>query len=238
MNDLTLITCSYNSLALMKNWYFSIKNVFAEVPNIIVCENSDDAGEQGRIMTFMLDNNIPFIQNATDDKTHAHGVRMIIPFIKTKYALLLDTDVEMLKEPSDVIHKMDEHQDIALGGFYGKRLPNYVNRVHPWFMVMNVPIVRKANLFFNGENSEENRRMFSPLFTKNKLNKYDVGCRFCEEAEFRGYKILTLNKLCKDCNNGPWFRHHEGLSWCKRRENDPLLKRRRGILKEIENKNE
>lgn len=230
--NLTVLTCSFNSTSLLKNWFFSLSRAFENsMPELLVCENSTEQKILEENILFMDRHDIPYVINEGKNKRHATGVRMLIPMVETKFVLLVDTDTEILKDPVDLIEKMKNDEMIAAVGYYGKRCINHVNRIYPWYVLFNVNIAQREQFYFNCENTDDQK--FEPLFATNRRKVYDVGCRFFEEIEFRGYKILPINKACKDYNDTPWYRHYEGLSWCHKR-NDPLLLRRQEVLKEIE----
>lgn len=228
---MTLLTCSYNSAALVKNWWSCVESTFGNfVPKVIVCENSDDPSVMAETVPFLEGRGARVVVNEGSNRRHATGVRMLIPMVSTRYALLVDTDTEVRKSPVDLMSEMESIPRCAAAGFYGKRSPHHVNRVHPWYMLFRADIAIAEGFFFNCEKTEE--QDFIPLFESNRNRAYDVGCRFFEELEHRKYAVLQINGRCSNYNDTPWYYHHEGLSWCNRRS-DPLMRRRRMALARI-----
>lgn len=239
---LTIITCSYNYPELLKNLINSINKQYINYrPNIIVCENSDNENSFKENIKYLESQNCQWVRGdwcgGSMGRSHASGVRKLIPMIKTKWAILLDTDIELLKPVNDLI-KLCEKRNAIIAGLRGIREKNHIDRIHPWFMLFNAEIVQKENFYFNSDYKEEIEKI-NPLFEENKGKIYDVGCRFLEEIQYKKYKVMSINNWAKGWNESPWFKHWEGLSWCEKKsdtDGNGLFKIRKEILKNIKNK--
>ena len=87
-NDLTIVCCSYNTPDVFELCLKSFVFHHSLGPHkIVIVENSTDTATQE-----MLDsNNIPYFKNPGG--THSPSVDLGLGLVRTRYALLIDTDV-------------------------------------------------------------------------------------------------------------------------------------------------
>ena len=192
MNDITLATCSYNTpdvtLTMLKSFF-----KFHDQTSVLVCDNStnDDTSK------LLQDHRVNFIKNKNG--LHAPSVDILIDNCKTKYMLLVDTDIIFLKAHEDIF-KQFKLMDLTLMGEIcgdrgGKRLHN---RVHPWHCFIDIEKIKNKNIKFFDIDRHQN----------NKTDKiYDVGATFFEDIRKNNLKIGNVN-LQDD-----YFKHYEGMSW-------------------------
>jgi hypothetical protein len=217
------------------NLYQSINKTFKNnKPNLLVSENSEL--QENETTSFCKDNNIEYI-SSNGRRTHSEGVRELIPKIKTKWGLLVDTDIIFRANPEDLIDKMEKDDCVICGYTCGNRGGKLmVSRVHPWFMIFNADICKKENFRFDCQGSKHedpNIEYLEPLFPQNKGKIYDAGSRFLEEIVFKGYKFLSINSACKNENDTPWYFHFEGLSWFKEFNDNPYLQEKRKLSHDL-----
>lgn len=192
MNDITLATCSYNTpdvtLTMLKSFF-----KFHDQTSVLVCDNStnDDTSK------LLQDHRVNFIKNKNG--LHAPSVDILIDNCKTKYMLLVDTDIIFLKAHKDIF-KQFKLMDLTLMGEIcgdrgGKRLHN---RVHPWHCFIDIEKIKNKNIKFFDIDRHQN----------NKTDKiYDVGATFFEDIKKNNLKIGNVNL------QDVYFKHYEGMSW-------------------------
>ena len=210
MHDLTLISCSYNTPKITETMLKSFKMIHPELSemNLILMENSTNEETQ-----LILDKNfIPYIKNPGG--THSRSIDIAFSKCKTKYALIVDTDIIFEKSISPLYDMIKTH-DIDLIGIQcgdrgGYRL---MPRIHPWFMFVNIEKINDLKIKFHDE--ERITKSGSSSFYNNiPLNSYrsnnpmyDVGSTFYEDASKAGLKISNTPIIQN------WFKHYEGSSW-------------------------
>lgn len=219
MDDLTLITCSYNTPlvteTLFKSWLYKHP---VQTTNVIVMENSTN-NQTAEMLNYYQ---IPFIRNP--GMPHSPAVNQALKICKTKYALLLDTDITFNKNIFPIVNKFISQGYTILGEKCADRGPYQLfPRIHPWFCLINIEEINKAGISFHDQvriDATNSNQFYGnvPVATDRDNRKYDVGATFYEDILNAGLKI----------GNGKfdteWFTHHEGLSWYKQVGDDLLNK--------------
>lgn len=196
MNDLTLITCSYNTpaitMAMLKSW-MAVHNV---TQRVIICENSTNDDTK----TLLRGSNIPYVSNP--GFSHGQGVNKALDICKTKYALLVDTDVVFLKDHSDIFKQFKKMDLAVMGKVEGDRGGKCIyNRVNPWHCFIDVEKIKQNNIQFFDE-----QRM-KDSFETDRI--YDIGSTFFEDVKKAKLKIGDVDLSSK------YYLHFEGMSWYK-----------------------
>lgn len=147
--DITGITVCYNTKDLMERTYDSIRRFHPDMP-IIIIDGSDPR-----------DPCASYVKNLASDKTktislgynigHGRGMCMGIDQAKTKYGLIFDSDIKMLKSPIKKISGMMEDDTFGVGYIakvaydgvrYGLKPQHkgrdYVLYLHPHFQLINI----------------------------------------------------------------------------------------------------
>lgn len=210
MNELTIITCSYETPKITETMLKSFKSRHPHLDkmHLIVMENSNDDDTR----SMLNENGIAYITN----KGGAHSRSMDIAFdaCKTEYALVVDTDIIFKKDIAPIFNMIkNNHIDlcgIQCGDRGGYKL---MTRIHPWFMFVNIKSVKKHDIKFHDE--DRINKTCSQAFYKNiPLNNirldipmYDVGSTFYEDVKNAGLKIANTPIIEN------WFVHYEGSSW-------------------------
>ena len=213
MKDLTLITCSYNTPkvthTMLRSFFIKHRDLIDEM-NLIVVENSTN----NKTRKIFKDNNIKYIKNKGG--THSPSVDIALNKCKTKYALLLDTDI-IFNASIEKLFKMFKQQKAQLmGEVCGSRGGyNLHTRVHPWFCFIDVGFIKKNKIKFHDEKRiiESGSQYFyksDPLhpYPNNEKPYYDVGSTFFEDIESAKGKILNFVP-----KQGNPYLHIEGVSW-------------------------
>jgi len=93
---------------------------------ILICENSTD----DVTADILSKSNIPYIRNKSG--LHGPSVDLLLKNIKTKYALLVDTDVIFLKNHDDIFQQICDMNISLMGDIEGDRGGKRIHkRVHP-----------------------------------------------------------------------------------------------------------
>lgn len=207
-NDLTLVTCNYNTpiitLTMLKSW----KKVNANITNkLILIDNSVNEDTAIRLH----ENNTPFYRNP--DGRHYEGVQIALDKCKTRYMLLVDTDVIFKENLFPIVEKFINSGCALMGEECGNRGGyNLFTRIHPWFCFIDVSKINKLGIKFI--NVDKIKATLSGEFYSNipiarlsNNKKYDVGATFYEDIIEKG---LTVNNIKLDPR---YYYHYEGLSW-------------------------
>lgn len=196
MDDLTLITCSYNTpditLTMLKSWVA----VHNHKQHLLLVDNSTNTDTQ----LLLKESNTPFIVNT--GAYHGDGVNKALNLCKTEYALLVDTDIIFHKPHNNMYEQFKELDLTLMGKIEGDRGGKKIfKRVNPWHCFINVKHIRKYGIsFFDIKKMKDS-------FKTDTL--YDVGSTFLEDIKKAKLKIGDV-----DLSN-TYYTHFEGMSWYK-----------------------
>jgi len=203
MDELTLITCSYNTpditLTMLKSW-MSIHNC---TQRLVLIDNSTDTKTKDLLYT----HKVPY--KCSPGNTHGQGVNEALSMCKTKYALLVDTDVIFIKDHRLLLEMFKNMGLAVMGKIEGDRGGKRIyNRVNPWHCFIDVEKIKQHNIqFFHEERMKAS-------FETTKI--YDIGSTFFEDVRAAELKIGNV-----DLENN-YFIHFEGMSWYKNKFNPAL----------------
>jgi glycosyltransferase involved in cell wall biosynthesis len=192
MEDLTIISCNYNTPNLIDNLIKSIKKTCINVPKILIMENSyNDTLSQIKNKDFDIDYNF--------NSSHGESVNKAFTLIKTRYILLVDSDVLFLKDIKILFEKFKESNAVLMGEIVGDRGGKSIYpRVNPWFCFMDLQTLNNYNIKF-----------YDHYRTKQiKSEKiYDIGSTMYEDV-LKNDLIIANAKM-----ENVYFKHYEGMSW-------------------------
>ena len=196
MDDLTLITCSYNTpditLTMLKSWF----HVHNKTQQLVICDNSTNSDTENLLYI----HKVPY--TTRPGMSHGDGVNEAIKLCKTKYALLVDTDIIFLKDHTPIFQQFKGMNLAVMGKVEGDRGGKSIyNRVNPWHCFIDVEKIKQHNITF----FDEERMKAS--FKTNKI--YDIGSTFLEDIKKHNLKIGNVDIA----NN--YYIHIEGMSWYK-----------------------
>jgi hypothetical protein len=196
MDDLTLIVCSYNTpditLTMLKSWM----HVHNKTQRLVLCDNSTNNDTKD----LLYDHKVPYTSNP--GMTHGDGVNECLKLCKTKYALLVDTDIIFLKDHSTIFQQFKDMDLTIMGKVEGDRGSKSIyNRVNPWHCFIDVEKIKQHNIIFF------DKEKMKASFKTNKI--YDIGSTFLESIKENKLKIGNVDLL----NN--YYIHLEGMSWYK-----------------------
>ena len=211
MKDLTLITCSYETpmvtLTMLKSFKYHNEKDFDKM-NLLIMENSNDESTR----TLLDAHNIRYVSNVGG--THSKSLDKALKMCKTKYALVVDTDIIFYGSIIEEYKRIKQEHIILSGIECGDRggLSLYA-RIHPWFMFVDVEEINIKKINFHDDvrinytNSNDFYGHIPLIKTRPTGKLYDVGSTFYEDL---------INEKCKIDNNQniqKLFKHYEGTSW-------------------------
>jgi hypothetical protein len=210
LDQLTLITCSYNTPEVVETMLKSFRLQHKELDkiNVLIMENSTN----DLTCRFLDENNIRYIRNPGG--THSRSMDCAFEMCETPYALVVDSDIVFLSNITELFGKIkQEYIDLAgiecgsRGGY------NLKTRMQPWFMFVNVDSIRNRHIKFHDEErikATDSMAFYGniPLNTVNsEAPMYDVGATFYEEVTGAGLNVVNMPNLQS------FFFHAEGMSW-------------------------
>jgi len=191
MDNLTVITCSYNTPDVTLTMLRSFCAHHSYITPLIIDNSTNDETEK-----LLNHNSIPYLRNKGG--LHNRSVDILFNTVKTRYALLVDTDIIFLKNQQPIFTKFEQSSIALLGDICGDRGGKKIhNRVHPWYCWVDLHQIKQHNIRFFNESKQ---------FSKSD-KIYDVGCTFFEDVREAGLSIGDI----KLENN--YFKHYEGMSW-------------------------
>lgn len=225
-NDVTLIVVNWNQrpcIELLLKSYCQHHYIGSPLKLILFDNGSEDGSKE-----WMLENDIPFISSSVNIG-HENALNKIYNQIKTRYALLVDSDVQFKGYVFDYLDNLDNIV-VSAGELIDK---NYINgtkikdRISPWFTLFNYERVKEAGI---------------TTFRANEDWTYDVGSEFYENIVRAGFQNFNIDRLPGDQDNDlismkyEKFRHWGKVSWDVFEHLDrvtEIVKRREAILGEL-----
>lgn len=193
--DLTLITCNYNTPNLIIKLLQSVKHTSSQLPKIIVI-NTSTTEDSDKILS---ENNIPYFN--FKGASHGEAVDLAFEKVKTKYVLLVDSDVIFLKDFLPVFEKFKSLNLTLMGKVVGNVAgKNLYERVEPWYCFIDYEKIKKNKIhFFDKERVKKSK--------KDNIKVYDVGSTMFEDVQKADLLIGNV-----DLEN-IYFKHYGGMSW-------------------------
>lgn len=158
VRDVTGITVCCNTKDLIERAYSSVREFHPEMP-IIIIDGSDSKNPCAVYLQGLRSEKTEVI-SLKQNIGHGKGMCMGIDRVKTKYALIFDSDIEMLKSPVGQMLGMMEEDTFGVGrickiGFdgigYGKRQRHkkqgWILYLHPHFQLINIRNYRKYHRY-------------------------------------------------------------------------------------------
>ena len=209
MNDITLISCSYNTPQITLTMLKSFRKLHPELESldIILMENSTNE----ETVELLKENNVPFVRNI--GFTHNQGMEVAFDMCKTKYAIVVDTDIVFRKNITDLYNLVKENNWNLVGTECGDRGGlKLFPRIHPWFMIVDVEYVKANKIVFcdmvkmeQNNSSHLTSSTFVNYIPEHRV--YDIGSTFYEDLKNVGADI----KHYPECES--YYEHYEGSSW-------------------------
>lgn len=195
-NELTILTCNFNTAELVVNLLRSAKLKFAEMPNVVVMNTSTDLNETN----LLAQHNIPHYNFVGG--IHGEAVNLGFKKIQTKYVLLVDSDLIFLKDIKEMFQIFKDNNLSLMGKIVGdvgeKKL---YPRVEPWYCFIDLEELKKHKIqFFDREKTKA---------SKNSSRVYDIGSTMYEDILARSQKEIGDAPFLEK----RYFKHYGGMSW-------------------------
>jgi hypothetical protein len=149
MKEVTFICVVYNTLELFRNCYESVRKFHPETMFIIV--DGSDPLDPCRKYVESLSSPYTMLMLAQGNIGHGRGMNLAIGQVKTKYALIFDSDIVMVKSPVKQMLAMMEDDTYGVGylektGYDGyeygahahHKNEGYMMMMHPFFHLIQV----------------------------------------------------------------------------------------------------
>ncbi len=228
MNDLTIVSCFYNTPELLLPFFQSFFKHNKEKPNFLISDNSLDDQTQNLLEKY----NIPYIRNK--GLTHHESVDLLLSQVKTRYVLLVDSDILFKSSITKLYEKFKSSEAVLGGELQGSRGGfDLYDRIVPWFCFIDNKVIQEehfkffipAKHDFHTEWNEPNRIALRP----GKKN-YDVGAEFYEQVIKTGYFVYIL----KENQTSNYYTHFEGMTWRKEDKNLHFVQMAKEVSKKYE----
>jgi len=204
---MSLGTCSFNTPQITATMIRSYRYTHPDwTPTDVLVEDhstNNDTNEELRRMNIHV--------SRYWGRSHEKGVDPLITRCRTRYLLLVDTDVIFLKNCDDLVKMMGDN--VILGNVSGDRGGKRVkDRVDPWFCLIDIGWMREESIKFYDP------YRFWTSTDDPDIERYDVGSSFLEDIRAKGLGVKDVNL------EGEYFRHYEGLSWHGNSTDSELLR--------------
>lgn len=193
MIDLTLISSSRNTPIVTQRMLKSFL-MFHPKCKILICDNSTDNLTRKMLETAK----IPVIEPTP--VYHSPSVDCLLKSVKTKYCILVDTDVIFLKSNNHLFQKFIRSQAAVMGKISGDP-EKFHPRIDPCYMLVDIEKINKVSISYHDINRTETAGPDSS-------GKYfDVGSSFLKDIKDKGLKILNYD------GEETYYKHYGGMSW-------------------------
>lgn len=146
---ITGITVCYNTRDLMERAYTSVRKFHPEMPIIII--DGSDKDDPCAEYVKSLQSGLTTVYSLGYNIGHGRGMCMGIDKARTPYALMFDSDIEMIKSPVEAMLELMEPDTFGVGfpekagldGFGYGSVPQHKNQdwmtmLHPYFHLINI----------------------------------------------------------------------------------------------------
>ena len=210
IKDLTVIICSYKANNEFKLCLHQLARYGFTGKDLLIYENSPADYKSNREL--LVKHKIKYIDNP--DGTHADTMNRALTEVKTKYALMLDSDCFCIADPYMFMERVVKHKIQLLGDICGNRGNYHIHkRVHPWWCYIDVDYMKKNKIPF-----VDMQRMVASnsmsFIDRTKLSEsrdpngyyYDAGSTMFED-------VMKLGGIVADIGDSRPYIHVEGASW-------------------------
>ena len=210
MSDLTVIICAYKATKELTLCLHQLAKFGITKDELLIYENSPEYYSENR--NLLNKYGIKFVDNPGG--LHGPTLDKALKEVKTKYALLLDSDCICLVDPHIILDEVKQHNFDLYGDICGSRGGYHLHkRVHPWYCFVNVEFLNEHKISFMDERRimmTNSQSFYDPsLLAANRDPNgfyYDVGATMYEDIQgYRGAVGDIGERL-------PYY-HKEGSSW-------------------------
>jgi len=161
LKNVTGITVCFNTKDSMKRTHESVRKFCPSMPIIII--NGSDANDSCTHYVESLMSDLTTVISLGRNIRHGQGMHMGINQAKTKYALIFDSDIEMIKSPVSQMLAMMEEDTFGIGSISKKGFDGHAYRatksqhistgymlyLHPYFQLINISNYRKFHRYIH-----------------------------------------------------------------------------------------
>lgn len=154
VSNITGITVVQDTKDLIERAYNSIRNFHPDMPIIII--DGSTPGDPCASYVRGLASDVTTIISLGYNIGHGRGLCMGIDKVETPYALIFDSDIEMLKSPVQAMFEMMEEDTFGVGhieektafdgfewGWPGHKTNGWMSYLHPFFQLIDIKNYRK-----------------------------------------------------------------------------------------------
>jgi hypothetical protein len=220
--NITIIVCQYNTSYLIEPFLKSFVHYHPEIEKFIFLASDNSTNEESQ--RIFKKNNITSLRNP--GLTHNPAVDILFEKVKTKYALLCDSDILIQKPLFDLFDLFFKNDLTSMGEIQGDRggYRFVCPRVAPYWNLINLDNIKAKNIKFH--DPERVKKSGSEGFFKNiplQRNEgnfyYDTSTTFFQDITANNLKIGKINGKIKE-----YVYHAEGMSWRKDTNIDGYIK--------------
>lgn len=193
--NLSILTCNYNTTQQVPYLLKSMVKECAELPKLVVMDTSDDIWNN---LGFLPNDSIPHYNFRGG--IHGEAVNLGFKKVKTRYVLLVDSDVIFLQDFKKPFEKFKETGAALMGKVVGDVAgKSLYPRVEPWYCFIDLDQLKAHKIeFFDRERMKK---------SKSESRVYDVGSTMFEDITNAGLTIADVSL------EGKYFKHYGGMSW-------------------------
>lgn len=159
MNEnITGITVCYNTKDSMKRAYESVRKFCLDMPVVII--DGSDPDDPCASYVKSLASDLTTVVSLGKNINHGPGMHMGIGLVKTKYALIFESDIEIVRACVPAMLEMMEDDTFGVGSIGKKRLNGYPYRpphnrgggmlyLHPPFQLINISNYKKYHQYIH-----------------------------------------------------------------------------------------
>jgi len=149
MKDITGITVCHNTEVLMRTAYDSVRKFHPTMPIIII--DGSTPGDPCYNYVRTLASDVTTVGQAGYNIGHGRGMDAAIGMCKTRFALIFDSDIEMIKSPVELMLAMMDEDTYGVGylektGFDGyeygaqphHKTQGFMYMLHPFFHLLQI----------------------------------------------------------------------------------------------------
>lgn len=152
LKDITALSAVCNTTELFKRMYQAFRKYHPDM-KLLVLDNSDPGHECQKYLATLVDDNTT-VHRLNENKGHARALNYGMQFVKTKYALIMDSDTVMLRSPVKAMLRMMKDDTYGCGWITAIGRDGYdyltwdsqteeIKYLHPYFCLIN------TRLFFH-----------------------------------------------------------------------------------------
>lgn len=210
IKDLTVVICSYKAnkefiLCLHQLVRFGFLG-----KDLLIYENSPKTYKSNR--EFLKKYKIKYTNNP--DGTHTDTMNRALTEVKTKYALLLDSDCFCVADPYMYMERIVSHNIQLFGDICGDRGGYHIHkRVHPWWCYVDVEFMKKNNISFVDMERMEKSNSMSFIDRKKLASQRDPKGYYYDAGSTMFEDVIKAGGIVADVGDSKPYIHVEGASW-------------------------